>query len=202
MDRTGLLADVSNIFAREQDLYHRREDAVASRQTATLELAIEVRDTEHLKTIIGKVHALPDILNIHRAGPGRASVTSSGANDIETGKRAIVARKGARVEVKAYPKGRCVKRAPLGTGAVSSERRFPTGERLQGGFRMATRHAAYDQLIAQGYCLLPDVLPDALRERLRAATDGLLTSRPRSRRRGFAPRAACFPRPAILSSPN
>jgi GTP pyrophosphokinase len=96
MDRTGLLADVSNTFAENKTFITAVKTQSHRDKTATLEVAIEVRDTEHLKTIISKVHALPDILNIHRAGPGRASVASTGANDIDRGKRTIVSRKGAR----------------------------------------------------------------------------------------------------------
>jgi guanosine-3',5'-bis(diphosphate) 3'-pyrophosphohydrolase len=96
VDRTGLLADVSNTFAENKTFITSVKTQSHRDRTATLEVAIEVRDTEHLKTIIGKVHALPDILNIHRAGPGRASVTTGVASDIERGKRTLVSRKGAR----------------------------------------------------------------------------------------------------------
>ncbi len=96
VDRTGLLADVSNTFAENKTFITAVKTQSHRDRTATLDVAIEVRDTEHLKTIISKVHALPDILNIHRAGPGRASVTSSASNDIEKGKRTLVSRKGAR----------------------------------------------------------------------------------------------------------
>ena len=96
VDRTGLLADVSNIFGENKTFITAVKTQSHRDKTASLDVAIEVRDTEHLKTIISKVHALPDILNIHRAGPGKASVTTNVSSDVEKGKRAIVARKGAR----------------------------------------------------------------------------------------------------------
>jgi guanosine-3',5'-bis(diphosphate) 3'-pyrophosphohydrolase len=40
-------------------------------KTATLELAIEVRNTEHLAAIMQKVRSLGDILAIHRATGAR-----------------------------------------------------------------------------------------------------------------------------------
>ncbi len=97
VDRTGLLADVSNIFGENKTFITAVKTQSHRDKTATLEVAIEVRDTEHLKTIIGKVHALPDILNIHRAGPNKASGTPV-SSDLEKGKRAIVSRKGARTK--------------------------------------------------------------------------------------------------------
>ncbi len=98
VDRTGLLADVSNVFSENKTFITAVKTQSHRDRTASLEVAIEVRDTEHLKTIISKVNALPDILNIHRAGPGKASVTTNVTSDIEKGKRTIIARKGARAK--------------------------------------------------------------------------------------------------------
>jgi len=96
MDRTGLLADVSNTFSENKTFITAVKTQSHRDKTATLDVAIEVRDTEHLKMIIGKVGALPDILNIHRAGPGKASVVTTGPTDLERGKRAIVSRKRSK----------------------------------------------------------------------------------------------------------
>lgn len=96
LDRTGLLADVSNTFAENKTFITAVKTQSHRDKTATLEVAIEVRDTEHLTLIIGKVGALPDILNIHRAGPGRSTALSGG--DVEQGKRSLVTRKGARAK--------------------------------------------------------------------------------------------------------
>ena len=96
MDRTGLLADVSNTFSENKTFITAVKTQSHRDRTATLDVAIEVRDTEHLKMIIGKVNALPDILNIHRAGPGKASVVTTGPTDLERGKRTIVSRKRSK----------------------------------------------------------------------------------------------------------
>jgi len=71
LDRTGLLADVGNIFGENKTNITAVKTQSHRDKTATLELAIEVRDTQHLATIMSKVHSLGDILDIHRATGGR-----------------------------------------------------------------------------------------------------------------------------------
>jgi GTP pyrophosphokinase len=71
LDRTGLLADVGNIFGENKTNITAIKTQSHRDKTATLELAIEVRNTDHLATIIQKVHSLSDILDIHRATGGR-----------------------------------------------------------------------------------------------------------------------------------
>ncbi len=71
MDRTGLLADVGTIFGENKTNITAVKTQSHRDKTATLELAIEVRNTEHLGTIIKKVYSMGDILDIHRATGGR-----------------------------------------------------------------------------------------------------------------------------------
>jgi GTP pyrophosphokinase len=71
MDRTGLLADVGNIFGEAKTNITAIKTQSHRDKTATLELAIEVRNTDHLATIVQKVRSLSDILDIHRATGGR-----------------------------------------------------------------------------------------------------------------------------------
>jgi guanosine-3',5'-bis(diphosphate) 3'-pyrophosphohydrolase len=71
LDRTGLLADVGNIFGENKTNITAVKTQSHRDKTATLELAIEVRDTAHLATIMQKVQTLGDILDIHRATGGR-----------------------------------------------------------------------------------------------------------------------------------
>jgi GTP diphosphokinase / guanosine-3',5'-bis(diphosphate) 3'-diphosphatase len=71
MDRTGLLADVGTIFGENKTNITAVKTQSHRDKTATLELAVEVRNTEHLDTIIKKVYSLGDILDIHRATGGR-----------------------------------------------------------------------------------------------------------------------------------
>jgi GTP pyrophosphokinase len=71
LDRTGLLADVGNIFGENKTNITSVKTQSHRDKTATLELAIEVRNTEHLNFIMKKVYSLGDILDIHRATGGR-----------------------------------------------------------------------------------------------------------------------------------
>jgi GTP pyrophosphokinase len=71
LDRTGLLADVGAIFGENKTNITAVRTQSHRDKTATLELAIEVRDTEHLADITNKVRSMGDILNIHRATGGR-----------------------------------------------------------------------------------------------------------------------------------
>ncbi|HZT43523.1 MAG TPA: TGS domain-containing protein, partial [Chthonomonadaceae bacterium] len=67
LDRTGLLADVGNVFAENKTNITAVKTQSHRDKTATLELAVEVRNTEHLAQIMQKVRGLGDILSIHRA---------------------------------------------------------------------------------------------------------------------------------------
>lgn len=71
LDRTGLLADVGNIFGENKTNITAVKTQSHRDKTATLELAIEVRNTEHLDFIMKKVYSLSDIIDIHRATGGR-----------------------------------------------------------------------------------------------------------------------------------
>jgi GTP diphosphokinase / guanosine-3',5'-bis(diphosphate) 3'-diphosphatase len=70
MDRMNLLADVGNVFGENKTNITAVKTQSHRDKTATLELAIEVRNTEHLATIIQKVRNLGDILDVHRATGG------------------------------------------------------------------------------------------------------------------------------------
>ena len=71
LDRTGLLADVTNVFAENKTFITAIKTQSHRNKTATLELAIEVRNTEHLDLIIKKLFGLGDVVEIHRASGGR-----------------------------------------------------------------------------------------------------------------------------------
>lgn len=73
LDRTGLLADVGNVFAENKTNITAVKTQSHRDKTATLELAVEVRNTEHLALIMQKVRGLGDILSIHRATGTRES---------------------------------------------------------------------------------------------------------------------------------
>ena len=71
LDRRGLLADVTATFAENKTFITAVKTQSHRDKTATLEFAVEVRNTEHLAMIMHKVYALGDILGIHRATGGR-----------------------------------------------------------------------------------------------------------------------------------
>ena len=71
LDRTGLLADVTNVFAENKTFITAIKTQSHRNKTATLELAIEVRNTEHLDLISKKLFGLGDVVEIHRAAGGR-----------------------------------------------------------------------------------------------------------------------------------
>jgi GTP pyrophosphokinase len=74
LDRRGLLADVTSTFAENKTFITAVKTQSHRDKTATLEFAIEVRDTEHLAQIMQKVRSIGDILDIHRATGGRDEV--------------------------------------------------------------------------------------------------------------------------------
>ncbi|HLJ56151.1 MAG TPA: ACT domain-containing protein, partial [Chthonomonadaceae bacterium] len=67
LDRINLLADVGNMFGESKTNITSVRTQSHSDKTATLELAIEVRDTQHLAQIMQKVRGMGDILDIRRA---------------------------------------------------------------------------------------------------------------------------------------
>jgi GTP pyrophosphokinase len=67
LDRISLLADVGNMFGENKTNITAVRTQSHPDKTATLELAIEVRDTQHLAQIMQKVRGMGDILNIRRA---------------------------------------------------------------------------------------------------------------------------------------
>lgn len=67
IDRMNLLADVGTIFGENRTNITAVKTQSHRDKTATLELAIEVKDTNHLAGIIQKVRSLGDILDVHRA---------------------------------------------------------------------------------------------------------------------------------------
>jgi GTP diphosphokinase / guanosine-3',5'-bis(diphosphate) 3'-diphosphatase len=74
LDRQGLLADVGTLFAENKTNITAVKTQSHRDKTATLELAIEVRSTDHLDMIIQKMRNLSDIIDIHRAMGGRDEV--------------------------------------------------------------------------------------------------------------------------------
>jgi guanosine-3',5'-bis(diphosphate) 3'-pyrophosphohydrolase len=70
-DRTGLLADVGNIFGEMKTFITAIKTQSHRDRTATLEVAAEVKDVEHLNRLFMAVRRLPDVLDIERALGGR-----------------------------------------------------------------------------------------------------------------------------------
>lgn len=71
LDRTGLLADVGHIFGENKTNITAVKTQSHRGKTATLELAIEVRNTVHLADIMQKLRSLGDILDLRRGSGGR-----------------------------------------------------------------------------------------------------------------------------------
>jgi GTP diphosphokinase / guanosine-3',5'-bis(diphosphate) 3'-diphosphatase len=67
LDRMNLLADVGNMFGENKTNITAVRTQSHPDKTATLELAVEVRNTEHLANIMQKVRGMGDILDIRRA---------------------------------------------------------------------------------------------------------------------------------------
>lgn len=76
LDRRGLLGDVGSIFAENKTNITAVKTQSHRNKTATLDLSIEVRNTEHLATIIQKVYSLGDIMAVHRSNGGREETRS------------------------------------------------------------------------------------------------------------------------------
>ncbi len=71
LDRTGLLADVGTVFGEAKTNITAVKTQSHRDRTATFELAIEVKNTDHLDEIIQKVYGLGDILDVYRASGDR-----------------------------------------------------------------------------------------------------------------------------------
>jgi GTP pyrophosphokinase len=71
LDRTGLLADVTNVFGENKTNITAIKTQSHRDKTATMELAIEVRNTEHLDAIIQKIYTIGDVIDVHRANNRR-----------------------------------------------------------------------------------------------------------------------------------
>ncbi len=76
LDRTGLLADVGTVFGEAKTNITAVKTQSHRDRTATFELAIEVKNTDHLDEIIQKVYGLGDILDVYRASGDRDETKS------------------------------------------------------------------------------------------------------------------------------
>lgn len=70
-DRTGLLADVGITFAENKTNITFVKTITRPDRTATFEFGVEVRDTEHLTSLMQKLYAMGDIVDIKRTVGGR-----------------------------------------------------------------------------------------------------------------------------------
>jgi len=71
MDRTGLLADIGNIFGEIKTNITAVKTQSHRDRTATLDISLEVKDVDHLNRICLAVRRLSDVLDIQRALGGR-----------------------------------------------------------------------------------------------------------------------------------
>jgi GTP pyrophosphokinase len=70
-DRTGLLADVGNIFGEMKTFITKINTQSHRDRTATLHVTAEVKDVDHLNRLFLAIRRLPDVLDISRAIGGR-----------------------------------------------------------------------------------------------------------------------------------
>jgi GTP pyrophosphokinase len=70
-DRTGLLADIGTVFGEQKTFITAIKTQSHRDRTATLEVAAEVKDVDHLNRLFQAVKRLPDVLDISRAVGGR-----------------------------------------------------------------------------------------------------------------------------------
>jgi Guanosine polyphosphate pyrophosphohydrolases/synthetases len=70
-DRTGLLADIGTVFGEQKTFITAIKTQSHRDRTATLEVAAEVKDVDHLTRLFQAVQRLPDVLDISRAIGGR-----------------------------------------------------------------------------------------------------------------------------------
>jgi guanosine-3',5'-bis(diphosphate) 3'-pyrophosphohydrolase len=66
INRIGLLADVSHIFGEAKTNITGARITVSRNNTALIELAVEVRDTDHLREIMAKIENFSDVLSLQR----------------------------------------------------------------------------------------------------------------------------------------
>ncbi len=66
IDRTGLLADVSAVFGENKTNITAVKTNSHRNHTVTMEISIEVRNTDHLTMILDKVRGMPDVLEADR----------------------------------------------------------------------------------------------------------------------------------------
>ncbi len=71
LDRTGLLADIGNIFGEMKTNITAVKTQSHRDRTATLGISLEVKDVDHLNRLFQAVRRLPDVLDIDRAIGGR-----------------------------------------------------------------------------------------------------------------------------------
>jgi guanosine-3',5'-bis(diphosphate) 3'-pyrophosphohydrolase len=71
LDRTGLLADIGNIFGELKTNITAVKTQSHRDRTATLGISLEVKDVDHLNRICMSVRRLSDVLDIERALGGR-----------------------------------------------------------------------------------------------------------------------------------
>jgi guanosine-3',5'-bis(diphosphate) 3'-pyrophosphohydrolase len=67
VDRTGLIADVGNIFSETRTFISRINTQSHRDRTATLHVSAEVKDVDHLNRLFLAIRRLPDVLDISRA---------------------------------------------------------------------------------------------------------------------------------------
>ncbi len=71
VDRTGLIADVGNIFGEMKTFITKINTQSHRDRTATLFISAEVKDVDHLNRLFLAIRRLPDVLDITRAIGGR-----------------------------------------------------------------------------------------------------------------------------------
>jgi GTP pyrophosphokinase len=71
LDRTGLLADIGNIFGEMKTNITAVKTQSHRDRTATLGISLEVKDVDHLNRVCMSVRRLSDVLDIERALGGR-----------------------------------------------------------------------------------------------------------------------------------
>ncbi len=67
-DRKGLLRDISSVFADDDvDVVGVNTHSDRSTDTAAMRFTVEVRDMDHLERVLGKLHQVPDVLDVRRS---------------------------------------------------------------------------------------------------------------------------------------
>ena len=68
LDRMGLLNDITAIFTGSKTNIRSARIRTIKGGIAQLKLVLDIRDLEHLRSLMDSVNALPDVLRIHRVG--------------------------------------------------------------------------------------------------------------------------------------